>query len=91
MIKNKIVPSEIMATEDIVCDICKQSCRKHSTTHDNGSNQDSYEYAEIEADWGFFSGKDMTRYTAQICEGCFDKHLVPLIDFHKEDVIPWDN
>ncbi len=50
--------------EDILCDKCGKSCRDSE-----GMN---HEYAEIEAHWGFGSGKDGEAHEAQVCEKCYD-------------------
>lgn len=64
--------------EDIICDKCGKSCRD-----DAGDN---YEYAEIEACWGFNSRKDLAHHTAQICENCYDAlGLNPKVEIHLFD------
>lgn len=50
--------------EDITCDKCGKSCLDSL-----GMN---FEFAEIEAMWGYGSSKDTTRHRAEVCEPCYD-------------------
>jgi len=50
--------------EDILCDKCGKSCRDSL-----GMN---FEYAEIEAYWGYGSSKDTESHKAEVCELCYD-------------------
>ena len=64
--------------EDIICDKCGKSCRD-----DEDMN---FEYAEIEACWGFCSKKDLEHHKAQVCEACYDTFgLTPEIANHLFD------
>lgn len=57
---------------DIICDICKKSCRTKCS--DMANDASMVEYATLEAIWGYCSaGKDGERYTCEMCESCFDK------------------
>ena len=38
---------------------------------------------KLETHWGYHSGKDMQKWTAQICEKCVDEKL-SFINFKKE-------
>ena len=75
----KIFKKELEETDkitDVICDICGKSC-KYS------DSETSLEYASIEVNWGYYSHKDLTTWTAQICEKCVDEKLDNLIKFHK--------
>jgi hypothetical protein len=56
---------ECQKLDEVVCDICGQSCKK---THNN-------EFASLSATWGYDSKKDLTRHDIDLCEGCFDKTI----------------
>lgn len=61
--------------QDVICDKCGKSCRDSM-----GMN---FEYAEIEACWGFASKKDLEHHTAQVCEACYDAiGLKPQVKVH---------
>ena len=63
MKKTKKVECEKL--DEVVCDICGQSCKKD---FDN-------EFASLTATWGYNSKKDLTRHDIDLCEGCFDKTI----------------
>jgi hypothetical protein len=56
---------ECQKLDEVVCDICGQSCKK---THDN-------EFASLSATWGYDSKKDLLRHNIDLCEDCFDKTI----------------
>lgn len=67
---------------EAICDICGGSCMKGDDTHME------FEALNIKINWGYWSDqKDCEEWTAQICEKCVDKHLVPLIKFQKRDYL----
>ena len=72
----KKVKKEIL--DDIICDICGESCAVFDC---RGKEYETFEYLSLTADWGFDSGKDGERWEAQVCSSCADKHLAPLIKF----------
>jgi hypothetical protein len=74
---------EIDSIDDILCDICGNSCVTDRWVDQNGKTQVHAEYMSLQANWGYHSPKDLEEWTAQICEGCVDEHLVKLIDFKK--------
>ena len=51
---------------DIVCDICGKTCIIEQDVT-------MAEFATLEAIWGYYSRKDETRYSCEMCEDCFDK------------------
>lgn len=78
---------------DIICDSCNKSCKKNEGKIDNDVRVDNgepyyvFEYMNIETYWGYDSGKDGEKWTAQICEKCVDEKL-SFIKFKKEDYNP---
>lgn len=67
---------------DVICDCCGKSCKvfidqKHTVVN--------FECMTLKANWGYGSGKDMERWTAQICEKCVDEKF-GFIKFKKEDL-----
>lgn len=59
--------------EDIICDMC------HESTKDmDGRN---FEFAEMKADWGFYSQSDMARDELHLCESCYRK-AIDLLNTH---------
>jgi hypothetical protein len=50
--------------QDIICDKCGKSCLDKE-----GMN---FEYATVEAYWGYGSDKDLYHDEAQVCEQCYD-------------------
>lgn len=77
---------------DVICDCCGKSCLVHSGVVDNKSRDDfgetysAYEYAKIHVNWGYFSGKDGQKWTAQICEKCIDEKF-SFVKFKKEQYL----
>lgn len=75
MVQDPKRPKSIDHFADIICDKCGKSTRD--------SMDMNFEYAEIEACWGFCSRKDAEHHTAQLCEDCYDTiGLRPLIRDH---------
>ena len=62
--------------KDIICDCCGKSCKV---------DDDVFEFIEIEKHWGYYSKKDLQKWTAQICENCVDEKLI-FIKFKKESI-----
>jgi hypothetical protein len=48
---------------DVICDVCGVSCR---------TPLDDYEYATLNATWGYHSRKDGQTDSLDLCENCFD-------------------
>lgn len=82
MIKKEIInqPQEVIT--DIICDICRGTCSRGEMVDVVGM-----EYMTLQANWGYFSNKDLQNWEAHICEPCVDKHLTPLIKFYKTSSI----
>lgn len=66
---------------DILCDCCGKSCKVREDEITNPSNirfaQKDYQfsYMELHANWGFWSNKDLEKWSAKICEKCVDEKL----------------
>ena len=65
MIKNIKVYKESTELHDVLCDCCGNSCKTSF----------GFEYMELKSSWGFSSGKDLQRWSAQVCETCVDEKL----------------
>jgi len=77
MIINKLESIQTLVVENISCDCCGKSCKV-------GNNDDGqFEYMEMNACWGFESGKDLETWTAHICETCVDEKFT-FVNFHKK-------
>lgn len=48
------------------------------------------DYVHIEKEWGYFSCKDLTRHSFNVCEKCYDKwtdsFAIPVEEFLVEDI-----
>lgn len=75
MRKYESVSKQFSELKDIICDCCGKSCH----------TPDGLEYMELKADWGYGSDKDLTRFTAQVCEKCVDEKF-DFISFKKEEL-----
>jgi hypothetical protein len=73
---------------DILCDCCGKSCKMGEHIIDNELREDhgekfyTFEFLKLEAHWGYFSGKDMQHWIAQVCEECVDTKFT-FIKFNK--------
>ncbi len=54
--------------KDVICDICKKSCIRTE-----GMNFIEAEYATLFGHWGYFSNRDCTENSCDMCESCFVK------------------
>lgn len=52
--------------EDIICDYCGSSCK--TQIHQKIKN---FEFATLNASWGYYSDSDGKSYKIQLCEKCF--------------------
>ena len=73
------VKKTVEVVKDILCDSCGESCKKGN----------SFEYMELQANWGFNSEKDLEQWTAQICEKCVDEKFRFII-FDKKKIHPFN-
>lgn len=69
---------------DITCDCCGKSCKMYDGRADDDMLFSVFEFMKMEANWGYCSGKDTEKWTAQICEKCVDEKL-SFIKFKKEN------
>lgn len=71
---------------DIICDCCGKSCKVDEGVIDNDVRVDNdekhylFEFMKMEANWGYYSGKDLQQWEAQICEKCVDEKF-PFVKF----------
>lgn len=56
------------------------------TKCDSCGNECGEEYMELTTAWGYVSKKDGETWSADLCENCVDKLLVPHVKFAKEDI-----
>ena len=54
--------AEIEVLKDITCDCCGKSCKQ--------VNSPDYEFAQIKADWGYYSQRDGDKWECDLCESC---------------------
>lgn len=57
-------PDIVDVLEDVICDVCGESCK---------GDLDIYEFSQLSAHWGYASKKDGTYWKSEICEECSDK------------------
>lgn len=75
--------------EDIICNVCNQSCKTNEYPIENDlriDNDEKYKIfnsVKIEKYWGYDSSKDGQYWYANVCEKCFDEHLSKIIKFDK--------
>lgn len=82
MKKVKKESRKVSVLKDIICDICKKSCKVLPFKDKEHFN---YEYVELKTRWGYGSTHDGETWTAQVCNKCVDAKLTGLINFRKED------
>lgn len=86
ILKNKQV-KEVEVVTDVVCDVCGESCKAGTFDHMNPVEgeepQYQFEYMKLKVSWGFFSRHDLETWTADVCESCVEKVLMPVIPFKK--------
>lgn len=70
MYKTKTIKHEIDVTliTDVICNSCGEAC-KGFRNQDGGMEA---ECVTVDKTWGYFSGKDMVRQVAHLCEDCWD-------------------
>lgn len=59
-------PSGQEHPDNIICDICKKSCKEKDYWCD-------FEYATLHATWGYDSKKDCEKHICHMCESCYNK------------------
>jgi hypothetical protein len=74
----KYVKKTIDDLDDITCDVCKSSCKKHY----------NIESATLSAYWGYDSKRDGEAFDIDICESCFDKLIKFMSDLRGEPIEP---
>lgn len=61
---------------DINCDVCGKSCKTDNRFFDYSETK--YEFATLNADWGYYSDSDGKSYSVDLCENCFYDTLAHL-------------
>jgi hypothetical protein len=74
----KYVKKTIDDLDDITCDVCNQSCKKHH----------NIESATLSAYWGYDSKRDGETFDVDICESCFDKLIKFMSDLKGSSINP---
>lgn len=69
----KQVEKTELVLDNITCDSCGEICQHN-------------ECMELKVNWGYHSNKDMTTWTADICENCVDSKF-GFIKFNKQETI----
>ncbi len=69
---------------DIYCNCCNQLIKK------DGSDSQHRDYLHIEKIWDYFSSKDLTKHSFNICEACYDKWIasfcIPVEELPVDDI-----
>ena len=73
----------VKAVDKILCDSCGANCTIDVPV-------DEYEYAELNATWGYFSNQDGLQYDIQICETCFNEVIGFLKNKRKQILGPFN-
>lgn len=85
----KIEPKKQEVIVDIICNICKTSCKtneypiENELRVDNGEIYREFKSLKLEKWWGYSSNHDGEYWCANVCEKCIDEHLSKLIKFDK--------
>ena len=75
--------AKVEKRQKIYCNCCGEEIGKTAI-------RDMYmDYLHINKSWGYFSSKDLTAHTFNICEKCYDhwvtSFIVPIEDIYVED------
>jgi ferredoxin len=81
MRKYKEVQKTEQVIDDVICDMCGDTCMKQYETGANAVK--TFVGVHIEQPWGYLSNKDLEYWEADICEKCVDERLSPIINFVK--------
>lgn len=74
MIKTSSKQVEVDVLEDVICDVCNNSCK----------NSTNFEYMTMKNYWGYGSSKDGQLWGAHICEKCVDEKF-KFVKFRRQD------
>jgi len=69
MRKTVLVKKDIEMTDDIICNVCGETC------FDGEYNDNGLIEAIVEGSYGSKVLEDGIRYTFSICESCLEKHV----------------
>lgn len=67
--------------DEVYCDACGENCTIEEPCKE-------YEFATIEANWGYFSNQDGSYYNIDICENCFNETIKFLKNKRKQVLGP---
>lgn len=85
MRKYKEVQKTEQVIDEVICDVCGESCMKQFEIGANATKQ--FVGIQIKQPWGYLSnGKDLQIWEADICEKCVDEKL-SFINFDKSPYI----
>lgn len=92
----KIEPRKQEIIDEVICDICGNSCKVNEYVIDNsirvdhGETDKEFDYVELKHRWGYYSmhgvdgkSKDGEYWEAAVCGRCIDEHLSKIINFKK--------
>lgn len=99
----KIEPRKKEIIDEVICDICGNSCKVHEGICDNDLRVDhgevykEFDYVAIKRHWSYYSmhgvdgqSKDGQYWEAAVCGKCIDEHLSKIIKFKKYKYHPFD-
>lgn len=87
---NKVENKKSLVLTDVICDCCGESCKVHELIVDNdkridnGESYRTFSFMKMEATWGYFSKKDLEKWSAHICEKCVDEKF-GFVKFNKKN------
>ena len=73
--ETKTITTEVLV--DVQCDVCGKSCKK-ADNHFFNYRETEYEFATLDADWGYYSDSDGKSWRIDLCEDCFYDTLAHL-------------
>ena len=73
MRKYENIQKEVKTTVDIICDCCKQTCKRSQST--STDREPEFEFATLDTNWGYWSDRDGEYRIFHICEACYVKFL----------------
>ncbi len=68
----KKVQKTIEELDDIKCNKCGKSCLNYPDMINTVRTAD-YEFATLQAQWGYWSNKDDEAHESHLCEKCYDE------------------
>lgn len=95
-IKHNTALPHITILEDIICDICQNSCKNEFTHKDDKENidwdEDDFTFLIIKGSFGYFSNNhDGEIWEAYVCEKCSEQYLEKIVCFNKSDYLSFQS